>query len=219
MKYYSISYVLFLTLFFSMSAIAQSNPDAHTHGEVHVTMIYEKGQLLIELRTPVVNMLGFEHSPETEKQWKALKRLSHNLKKPENLIVLEPECSLKNSTVELPFLKDAKKHEHKEEHQSDSKTDAHAQESKSKEEHKGHEHEKHEHKGHEHKSEELVHHDAYSRYEWLCSAPGFPKITFNHFDHFSGFNKITSEWIVNGLQGITYLSEGKNILEVGPLKN
>lgn len=185
---------------------AQHNHDAHTHGEGRMTLVFDKGQMLVEIKTPAANMLGFEHTPNSDEQWHTLDVLEQALRDPKKLIVLEPDCKLQASNVKLPF-----ERAHKESTGSDSEVSA------SKAEHEHH-HENEHHAAHpkkgENTSSHVNHTDIYIEYEWLCEKPYLPKLTLHYFDAYPSFNRLNVEWIVNGAQGATPLHKSNNILEI-----
>ena len=84
-------------------AKSEGNPNAHKHGLAHMNILYEAGQLFVELETPAANMLGFEYMPQNTKEWQQLYKLEHRLNRAENIIILTPSCELKNVDVELHF--------------------------------------------------------------------------------------------------------------------
>ena len=45
-----------------------SAEDAHVHGEGALDVVVEGNELLAEIRIPAVNVVGFEHQPNTEEQ-------------------------------------------------------------------------------------------------------------------------------------------------------
>jgi len=46
---------------------------AHEHGVAELDIVLEDGQVQIELRSPAMNIVGFEHRPENKKQRQAVK--------------------------------------------------------------------------------------------------------------------------------------------------
>jgi len=42
--------------------------DAHVHGEAEMTLILQGSDLAIEFKSPAVNLLGFEHEPDSDLQ-------------------------------------------------------------------------------------------------------------------------------------------------------
>lgn len=195
----------FICIFYQpISVYAQHNHDAHTHGEGRMTLVFDNGQMLVEIKTPAANMLEFEHTPSSDEQWHTLDVLEQALRDPKKLIVLEPDCKLQASNVKLPFERTV----HKVSKESDSKAEY---------EHEHH-HENEHHAAHSKKDEDtssrVNHTDIYVEYEWLCEKPHLPKLTFHYFDAYPSFNRLNVEWIVNGAQGATYLHKSYNILEI-----
>jgi len=231
-----ISKTLVLLSLFSLSAFAAKdlNPEAHTHGEGNITLVYQDGLMLMELQSPAANMLGFEHEPSTEQERKQYKTLAKALKSPENFVELQPACKLKIAELKLPFEEDADHKEHKDHGHGEKKEqhdDKHHHEKahKSKEEkHHDHDHEaehkKSEHKAHDdheghgdhddHEAHGSEHQDIHGQYEWSCAKKPLSKMTFNIFKVYPGFEKIKLQWIVNGKQGATVLTKDKNIFEL-----
>ena len=48
---------------------------AHVHGEATLHVVVEGNTVEIELQSPAMNLLGFEHSPETQQQKNGINRL------------------------------------------------------------------------------------------------------------------------------------------------
>lgn len=171
----------FVTFFLLQPAHAgQGNPDAHVHGAGLLTVVFERGQLLIELTTPAANMLGFEHHPKTKAQEKAVESLEQTLSQPGKVLSLQPSCQIKEIAVEMPFGTQDKQAELEDHHH----------------------HHKHEQHG--------VHEDIRTRYMWHCSTTTLPKITVSYFQLYPAFEKIRLEWIVDGSQGSTQLNTREN---------
>lgn len=87
---------------FSTTANAQEH-GAHTHGEADVLIILEGTSLFITLKSPAVNLLGFEHAPHTDKQKQLTKEVVAKLQKAEHFFALTPACVVKNNSVDFPF--------------------------------------------------------------------------------------------------------------------
>ncbi|SMF39547.1 Protein of unknown function [Alteromonadaceae bacterium Bs31] len=185
-----IIFVIYGTLG-SVGAFAQHSQDAHTHGQAHVTLVFENRHLVVEMTTPAANMLGFEHQPRSDPQWKVHEKLNQKLQRPDELIVLQPACVLESSMVELPF----KRPEH----------------DKSHEQHLSQAH----HHNHEQDGEAYAEHrDIYSRYEWLCEHTAIPKLNFRYFNEYPDFKAISVLWIINGKQGMSELNKRTRTLEI-----
>ena len=178
----------------SPNSLAQNghNPEAHTHGQGQMTVIYEAGQqheigqLQIELITPAANLLGFEHKPHTQAQWQQVNELRQTLNTPDALLTLTPACELQASDLNLPFAEEVPP------------------------EHNGADHNVEHHAEHSHPT----HHDIHVHYEWLCKGPKPPSIHVPGFKRFSAFEKIQVQWIANNKQGAALLDKNNTALEI-----
>jgi len=184
--------VVILSSIYSLSALGQHNPAAHTHGQGHMTLVFESGQLIVELKTPALNMLGFEHQPTSEKQWKVLDVLKKRLQEPNPILELKPSCQLKSKEIDVPYSGEQAKtarspHNEHAEHHAD-------------EDHKGHQH--------------AEHADIIARYEWRCKTSEMPKINVGYFAEYPGFETLRVEWVVNGKQGVNLLNSRNSTLDI-----
>ena len=88
---------------------------AHEHGSAELNVAWEGKTVTIELESPAVNIVGFEHQPRTDAQKKAVNDAMATLKKPDSLFAFTPEarCAGKTTGVESEL---AKAHGHTEFH-------------------------------------------------------------------------------------------------------
>ena len=122
---------------------------AHEHGHGVLEVVFEGKMLAIGLRVPAVNVVGFEHAPETDAQKHAVEEAVARFRAGEKLFVLpaQAKCKAPPLDVELAGMDDR----------------AHAG-------HGGHEqHAKDEH-GHEKASEES-HAELDAEYQFECAHP------------------------------------------------
>lgn len=193
MKTQNYIFLLLLCLSKPIIAFSQSSQEAHMHGEGHITLVFDNKHLLLEISTAAVNILGFEHKPNTAEQWQLLHKLKKQLAKPEQFIMLLPKCKLKSSRVNLPY-----QHidtEHNNTHTNIHKKTAH----------------NHAHQNTQHSySSDSNHTDISIRYEWRCNETTLPLITFNYFTYYPAFKKITLQWVTAQSQGETHLYKTKN---------
>ncbi len=61
---------------------------AHVHGVAHINVALEGNELHIEFKSPAVNIIGFEHSPGTEMEKKAVREVVEMLKDGEKVFKL-----------------------------------------------------------------------------------------------------------------------------------
>ena len=43
--------------------------EAHVHGEAELNVVISENMALLELRSPAVNIIGFEDSPRSDAEW------------------------------------------------------------------------------------------------------------------------------------------------------
>ncbi|WP_232427102.1 DUF2796 domain-containing protein [Teredinibacter turnerae] len=75
---------------------------AHTHGEGKLTVVFERGHLLVALETPAANLMGFEHAPQDESEREIYANALAALRAPEKLFELTPSCRLSSTDVKIP---------------------------------------------------------------------------------------------------------------------
>jgi hypothetical protein len=98
--------------------------EAHVHGEARLLVALEADTLEIEFLSPAMNMVGFEHQPQTETQTQAVKAAIDTLKQPDLLFTLPSaaKCAPVDIEVETPLSRhdtDTHEHSHKDESHSD----------------------------------------------------------------------------------------------------
>src|SRR5690606_16492694 len=77
---------------------------AHHHGVAELNLAIEGDLLELELHSPAINLLGFEHTPIDPQQRAALKRLRDELASPAALLGLPPQCELLEQQLHSPLL-------------------------------------------------------------------------------------------------------------------
>lgn len=85
---------------------------AHEHGAAVMNIAIENSQLHIELESPAMNIVGFEHAPRTKQQKQTVQQAAATLKNAGKLFELpvEAKCKIIEAQVESPLLK--KHHDH-----------------------------------------------------------------------------------------------------------
>ena len=159
---------------------------AHVHGTGQLNVAIENGQLDIELISPAVNIVGFEHHPETEEQKQAIDAATETLKDLPQIFGLPAEagCQLAQVEVEATMLEeDEHEHEHEGESQEEH-TQAGADE-------------------HEHEHEGETHSEFHVHYAIQCATPaalGYIDVLL--FQRFSGTKELDAQVIgPNGQTG------------------
>ena len=96
------------SLFFA--SVVHSAQDAHVHGLSHLTIALEKQTLLVEINSPLMDIVGFEGEPRTKVQKDSIERAKTTLRKIGNVLIFKGgSCLEKNIDVTLG-------HDHSNEH-------------------------------------------------------------------------------------------------------
>lgn len=77
----------------------------HQHGVAHLDLVLEPPGLAISFRSPLANLIGFEHQPATPEEQAAWERLLQEIKQAGHQISLpaEADCSLSQVELHQPF--------------------------------------------------------------------------------------------------------------------
>ncbi|MGQ0523837.1 MAG: DUF2796 domain-containing protein [Betaproteobacteria bacterium] len=94
----------------SSQAFAQGHGHAHVHGIASLQITVDGPTLNLRLRTPLENLVGFEHAPRTEQQKKALRDMDESLRRPEShfAATAAARCAPASTKIDSPFLAAAK---------------------------------------------------------------------------------------------------------------
>jgi len=69
--------------------------ESHVHGDAVLAIALDGSTLIIELETPLYNLVGFEHEPNTDAEHALLAKTNALLNKPEALFSLSSEANCK----------------------------------------------------------------------------------------------------------------------------
>ena len=94
----------------------------HVHGLSHLTLALEKQTLLVEINSPLMDIVGFEGEPRTKVQKDSIERAKATLRKIDNVLIFKGgSCLEKNIDVTLG-------HDHSNEHShSENDHDTHSE--------------------------------------------------------------------------------------------
>jgi len=170
-----------------VSAEQSVTHEAHVHGLAKLTLIAEADVINMQLESPAMNIVGFEHEPKTKEQQKTLEQALKKLNKPEVLIAFNGgQCSFAGVDVDNPFKIDAQhdKHEH--------------------DEHK-HDHDEHKHEQDEHEDSE--HRQFVVEYQAQCKKINELKaINFTLLNEFKAVEALEVQYVLSGKQGAVTLN-------------
>ena len=146
------------------SFAAERDHDAHVHGHVLLQMALDGHQLFLEMRSPAMNIVGFEHAAQSDADKASVEAARKTLEHFTALYVVDQgaHCRLKSVGVDSALLDDHDKH------------DDHG--------HEEHDHDKH--GGDEHS-------EFHVRYVAVCQHPeALRKIAVNLFARFPSIEEI-----------------------------
>ena len=103
----SISITLLTLLTLNSQAADPRQHEVHEHGMAQLNIALDGNTLQLELASPAMNILGFEHAPRNQKQQAAVKQAVVRLKKGAQMITLTPaaKCNLTEAEVDTALLK------------------------------------------------------------------------------------------------------------------
>ncbi|MEO0368657.1 MAG: DUF2796 domain-containing protein, partial [Pseudomonadota bacterium] len=115
---------------FSYSLLTHSQHDAHVHGEAVLNVASDGAALELQLESPTMNFLGFEHQPQTEEHHEIIRSTTEILENPGELfLVTGRTCEVESSSVEIkgPAGEHTKHDDHHQDdhHQDDMHHDGH----------------------------------------------------------------------------------------------
>lgn len=171
--------------------------EAHTHGGADLAIVLEGRVVTIELDTPLYNVLGFEHSPDTDEQKATVKTAEAILGRGGDLFEFNnnADCVIKAGMKNVTLFEkgsDSDEHSHHHEHHADEDN------------HKESEH------SHDHDHSD-THKDVILQYEFECQKPNaLSRVSVNLFEYFNELSEI----------GVTYLGPSvQRQIELTPNNN
>lgn len=155
---------------------------SHVHGNAELNVVLMEQQLQVEFVSPAINLLGFERPPITDDESATMNNTIKQLQHGGWLIEGVPSAC-QLSTEEF----EAPFYEKRESNKHD-----------------------HEHESSPHEAE--AHRNFRVRYVYDCDASLKKQLRILAFDHYSGIETLTVQWIANQMQGYTQLSRDNPVL-------
>jgi hypothetical protein len=207
--------------FLACAALAASDEqhrehEAHEHGHGTLDIVLEGEELLIELRIPAVNVVGFEHAPRDEAEREAVRKALVPFGDAESVLVMpaEAECESEEAVAEIWSMAGEDDHEgdghgdgegHEHEHEDDGHED---------DAHKADEHGKDEHDADSGAEE---HSELHATYRFHCHEPGkLDRIDVRVFEHLHGAEEIDVRIVTPTAQLATEVHPGETVVELAP---
>lgn len=96
--------------------MAHDSLAAHEHGSGQLNVALDQQTLELELKSPAINLLGFEHAASTTEEHAKVAEVARQLADPIDLFSLaEGQCSLTAKDIEGPMFAADKPHDHADE--------------------------------------------------------------------------------------------------------
>ena len=188
--------LIFYTIGGAQSAQAEGHKQhkAHVHGIAHLNLALDHHELYIEFISPAADIVGFEHTPKTEKEKSAMQKALGKLRVGDRIFTFSPGADVR---FEKAVVQTGLQHECEHDH-GHEKNDSHHHDS----DHHDHSHDKHDSDHHDHKSHDHESHnhgeDAHGQhsdiaieYRFHCETPGkLEFIDVKFFEYFKSLEKI-----------------------------
>ncbi len=162
---------------------------AHVHGLSELTLEMEGEKLEIQLQSPAMNLLGFEHKARTKNDIAAVEHAQSQLSNPDSLFLFsEGHCSVTDTAIDVSAVLDSEHDRHKDD-EDKIETDDHE---------------------HEDRHSEII-----ASYHYRCeSTATLSAITVNLFEIFSGIQQVKTLWITEKQQGGLTLNAENRIINL-----
>ena len=184
---------LLLILIAGSSRTLAQSADSHVHGNAELNVVLIGQQLQVEFVSPAINLLGFERPPNTDEETATLNNTIEQLQRGGWLIEAFPTtCQLSTEEFEAPVYDEHESSEHDHEHESS-------------------EHD-HEHESSDHHAE--AHSNFRVTYLYDCDSAPRKQLKMLAFDHYSGIETLTVQWIADQKQGYARLNKDNPVLDL-----
>jgi hypothetical protein len=197
-----------LILFFiciTKARSAERQLDAHNHGFGELNVAIEGQTVVIELNSPAFNIVGFEHSPETNKDKAAIKDAVSVLNDGSKLFLFPTTAGCRLASVHIgSSLIDGQHSAHKN-HDGDHKDSKHDDHKDHDDDHKDSKHDDH--------KERDIHSEFQANYKFQCDVvEKVNTIQIMIFKHFPNTRQLDVKTILPNGQSAMKLTPASNLL-------
>ncbi|WP_444897486.1 ZrgA family zinc uptake protein [Microbulbifer sp. SSSA005] len=93
---------LFVVFFWAGPVAAEVG--SHVHGKAMMYLVAEADRISVELESPTVDLVGFEHAPRNDAQERLLEQVAFNLSKPDHFLeFVGAQCHPLSVEVKAPY--------------------------------------------------------------------------------------------------------------------
>jgi len=161
---------------------------AHVHGQVEFNIAQDGQELLIEITAPGADVVGFEHSPESDGEKQTLANAVSVLSRADNIFTLSSAAGCKVAHQSVTHTLQHGKHDHEEHHN----------------------HEKHDHDQHH---ESNGHGEFTAEYHYNCTnIPAIKEMETSWFDQFPSTEAIKINILTDTKQAAMALTPGQKTI-------
>ncbi|MBF0238419.1 MAG: DUF2796 domain-containing protein [SAR324 cluster bacterium] len=167
--------------------------ETHEHGIGELNVAMDENQLMIELHTPGMNIVGFEHEPATPEQKDAVRQANQTLENPGKMFELSPKGKCKVVSAKSELIHSDHEEDADAEHHSDHEEDA------------------------EHQEEEGGHAEFHVNYQFDCASPEkITEIPVKIFQVFPNTQKLKLQLITPQHQSAQTLTPQAPVIRFSP---
>ena len=180
--------------------------EAHEHGHGTLDIVLEGEELLLELRIPAVNVVGFEHAPGDDSEREAIRQALVPFGNAAAVVGLpaEAECEVEEVDAEIHGMAQEGEHEG-EGHEGEEHR------------HESHAHAKHEDDEHDADREMEAHSELHATYRFHCHEPErLERIEVRAFEHLLDAEEIDVRVVTPAAQMATELHPDSTVVELLP---
>ena len=199
--------------------------DAHLHGAAELAIVLENGRVTVELETPLYNLLGFEHAPETEAQKATVVTAEEQLAAGDTLFKFNAaaacEFDVKNGRINL--FENTVGHDDHDHNDDNDHSDHHADGDHSHDDHAhdedhNHTHQDNENKDHSHGDHhEHAHKDVILQYTYQCKESSkLSTMTVELFEMFENLSDLDVVYLGPSTQKQVSLNRNQTKVDLTP---
>lgn len=188
--------------------------DAHEHGHGSLSIAIEKGQLFMELDAPGTDIVGFEHSAESDEDKALIEAAKATLARPQSLFVLPEAAGCTVDVAEVALIGDDESG-----HDDHGDEDHHDEEHHDDEEHHADEDHHDEHADHDDHDGAGGHTEFHAEYQFACaSADELTSIRFAYFENFAGAEELEVGVITEATQALYDVDRNDPVIQLPALR-
>lgn len=194
---------------------------AHVHGQVEFNIAQDGQELLIEITAPGADVVGFEHSPESDGEKQTLANAVSVLSRADNIFTLSSAAGCKVAHQSVTHTLQHDKHDHEDHHDHDKHDHDQHHDHDEHDHGKHHDHDKHDHE--EHHNHEKHDHDQHhesnghgeftAEYHYNCTnIPAIKEMETSWFDQFPSTEAIKINILTDTKQAAMALTPGQKTI-------